>query len=145
MSWIDRRFVRWPDWCFLAYFVGMFAVSAMGLGDPSPGAASIAYDLAVWLHSGLGLLFSVVAVLGIITRRRAAAVQAILGLAVTTLIHGLALMLADPPGIDNLQAGLRLVIAPLMMVPSAWSWRVWMAFREQSGRLTDEREGPANA
>lgn len=105
----------WPWWLMLLYMTGQTIVGVLGLYDPSPSLYAL--DL-VDLYSVLSVIFAVLGVLGLF-RNPKVVMWALYGMALGTMIHGASIMLL-PSG--SLQTGVRLVIAPLMMVPMAHIW-----------------------
>ena len=112
------------------YGLGNVAVGVLAFaGDPSPGLVNtLGYDVAVYAYSGLLVALGLGCTVGIWLGNRKAAVDALLGIALATVVHGITLMTAG-----GLQTGLRLLVAPLMMVPGAIAWRHWMALRSVRG------------
>lgn len=115
--WFSAALAQLARGRMYAYYTGMATVGALGfVGDPSPGLArAIGYTATQWTFS-TGMI--VLAVLAIVARKmRAAEAEAafVIGMGVTTFIHGTALI---STGVAGWQSGVRLAIALLMM----WDW-----------------------
>lgn len=116
---------RWPDWMMAAYCVGTFVVGFMGTGWLPLGLMDKELP-APWpfIYSTLLMTGGLIGLAGIVLHVRKATLWAVIGMAIATLIHGLTIMSGGA-----YQTGLRLVIAPLMMVPTIVGWNFWMTWR----------------
>lgn len=124
---------RWPDWMMSAYCIGTIVVGIVGLGWLP--ASLMDHELPFpWpqFYSLLLIVGGTVGLAGIVIHVIKATVWAVIGLALATLIHGLTIMSAGA-----WQTGLRLVIAPFMMLPAIMGWNFWMTWRSLQ-RTKDE-------
>ena len=126
---------RWPDWMMAAYCLGTILVGFLGVGwMPSTVLEKGLAEPWPQVYSILLILGGAVALAGIVLRVRRATVFAVIGLALATLIHGLTLMVGGA-----WQTGLRLAIAPLMMIPAIVGWNFWMTWRSLQGKKSEEK------
>lgn len=120
---LNKWYYRWP-WtrvAMLAYCIGSIFVGVLGFTDsPSPSIQSQLGTWAVWLYSGIMIVSGAIGALGLF-RSLQATVVSVWALAAASLFHGLAVW-----GAGNPQTGLRLAVAPIMMVPLVWAWKQWL-------------------
>lgn len=114
----NPRSRHWTWHLLQAYMFGQVATGVFGALDPSP---SLGYLNLVWLYSVGLVVCAVIGSAGLYKSPRAV-MWSLYGMALTTLIHGLSIVLAG-----SIQTGARLLIAPLMMIPMAHVW-----WRQQS-------------
>lgn len=113
-AWIGRN---WEDWLVVGYYFGCVAV----------GVAAVLTD-DIYEQSGFGDIWLIgLGVIGIgsigawLDRAYRAEYVLILCMAMITFAHAIILLIVGGDG--TLQAGMRLLYAPLMMVPFAWHRR----------------------
>ena len=104
-------------YCLLCVMVGIVGLTQ----QPSPAFENLFGSAMVYFYSATLVVAGLGGAVGILRSLRAT-VYAVWTIAGATLFHGISLM-AYPTG---LQTGLRLAIAPLMMVPLAWTWWQWL-------------------
>ena len=124
----------WTRVMLSGYLVGCVAVGVLGLVEPPSGAFVV--DGSQWLYSGVMVLFGLVGLVAV-PHHPQVVVRAVWTIAAATLIHGVLAWVEGSP-----LAGLRLAIAPLMMVPAIWGWAQWMMVVKQIHlrRREDERD-----
>lgn len=118
-----------------AYCVGTLVVGILGLGWVPAGLMD--HELvAPWpaVYSSLLIVGGLVGFSGLILHVRKATVWAVVGLSLATLIHGLTIMAGGA-----MQTGMRLVIAPLMMIPAIVGWNFWMTWRSLQRTKSEEK------
>ena len=125
--------LRWPAVMVGLYCLGMVGVGVFGLLErPAPALLDVlGPSWGTWGYSVLLIILGLLGAAGV-ARSPKATVWALYAMAFTTGLHGLALMLNG-----GVQTGLRLFIAPLMMIPCAWCWRRWAALRWHVKGLAD--------
>lgn len=115
---------RWP-WTralMFTYCIGCACVGAIGiLQQPSPAIEHQLGLYAVLLYSWILVGAGIIGAIGIF-RNLQATVISVWAISAATFCHGVAAVLAN----GGLQTGLRLIVAPLMMVPLVWVWRQWL-------------------
>ena len=109
---------HWTWHLLQIYMLGQVATGVFGALDPSP---SLGYLNLVWLYSAGLVVCAIIGMAGLYKSPRAV-MWSLYGMAFTTFIHGLSIVL-----MGNIQTGTRLLIAPLMMIPMAHVW-----WRQQS-------------
>lgn len=114
--WYDR--FPWTRVMITGYLLGCIGVGILGLTDAPTGV--FGQDSTQDLYSWIMVLFGLIG-LGAIPSHPHIVVRAIWAIAFATLIHGI---LAWYSG--QVQTGLRLIIAPLMMFPAIWAWGQWL-------------------
>jgi hypothetical protein len=126
---------RWPDWMMSAYLIGTVITGALGLDWVTGGLMDQELP-APWpeVYSILLMAGGLVGFAGILLHVRKATVWAVVSLSIATLIHGLTLMSGGA-----YQTGLRLAVAPLMMIPAIMGWNFWMTWRSLQ-RTKDEEK-----
>ena len=106
-------------------FVGFIGLG----GDPSPAVDRSLGNYAVMLYSTILVVSGLIGAIGIF-RSVQATVISVWVIAAATFFHGAAAW-AD----NNPQTGLRLMVAPLMMVPLVWVWGQWLRLIKHTTRL----------
>ena len=128
-----KWFYHWP-WTELmmgAYCTAMAFVGLIGFGDdPSTSILGEMGRYAVYTYSGILVVFGLAGSIGIF-RNVQATVISVYAIAAATLFHGANAWASGSP-----QIGLRLLAAPLMMVPLAWVWGQWLRLVKNVNRLT---------
>lgn len=119
LKWYYR--FPWTRVMMFIYCVGCFFVGLIGVsGEPAPTMEQelgfYAVLLYSWILMGAGLLGAI----GIF-RNVQATVIAVWAIAAATFFHGAATLTGG-----SYQTGLRLIIAPIMMIPLVWVWRDWL-------------------
>lgn len=127
---------RWPWtrvmmflYCVASVFVGIVGIVDHPEDPPALGVGGI------HLFSTVLMVFGILGAIGIF-RSLQAVVISIWAIAAATFFHGIA-TLAD----GATQIGLRLIIAPLMMVPMVWSWKQWLVLVKQVKPADRPRRG----
>lgn len=104
-----------------AYCLGCAFVGMIGLGgDPSVSVVDWFGFWAAILYSSILVVCGTIGAIGIF-RSLQATVRSLWGIAGATFFQGVAVFASGSP-----QVGLRLIVAPLMMVPLAWVWVEWL-------------------
>lgn len=123
MEPMKQWYHRWPWtrtlmflYCCCCAFVGVLGFST----GPSQAVENQLGYAALMLYSGIMLGSGIIGAVGIF-RSLKATVISVWCIAAATGFHGLAVISEG-----NLQTGVRLLIAPLMMVPMAWAWMQWL-------------------
>lgn len=112
-------------YCLTCSFVGL-----IGLFDrPSPAIEDQLGYYAVLLYSSILVVSGLIGSIGIFRSIRATVVS-VWAVAGATFFHGVAVIAQGNP-----QTGLRLMIAPLMMVPLVWAWEQWLILFKHVSRL----------
>ena len=112
---------HWPDLSMAVYYIGTVAVGLLALTESSP-TLSVALKGGAALYA-LGMIaMGTMALVSLAIKSRRSEAVAVGGMAILTLIHGALLFIVA--GRDGAVTGLRLGIAPFMMV-------VWCHFRTQ--------------
>lgn len=119
--WYDR--FPWTRVMLAGYLLGCIGVGVLGLTDAPTGV--FGQDGTQDLYSWIMVLFGLIG-LGALPVYPHIVVRAIWAIAFATLIHG---VLAWYSG--QVQTGLRLIIAPLMMFPAIWAWGQWLTVVKQ--------------
>lgn len=117
-------------YCLLCACVGVIGFG----GNPS---AKIADQLGYWavmLYSTILIISGLIGALGIFRNIRATVIS-VWAIAAATFFHGAAAWGQGSP-----QTGLRLMIAPLMMVPLVWAWEQWLRLVHGIDRLTSPQD-----
>ena len=126
-----RWYYRWP-WTralMFSYCIGCACVGILGItNQPAPSITNQLGWYAVLLYSWILVGAGLIGAAGI-WRNLQATVIAVWAIAAATICHGAAVISEG-----GLQTGLRLMVAPLMMVPLAWVWRQWLIFVLHVGR-----------
>lgn len=134
---LARWYYRWP-WTralVFCYCLGISLVGLIGLTDPpSPGFVNTLGWYAVLLFSATLLVSGLIGAAGVFRSIRATVIS-IWAIAAATFFHGAALWSQG-----SFQTGLRLMVAPVMMVPLVWAWEQWLTFVK---RLDSEGPPPA--
>jgi hypothetical protein len=118
-----------------AYFIGTILTGLMGMSWITGGLMDQELP-APWpeVYSILLMAGGVVGFAGIMLHVRKASVWAVVSLSLATLLHGLTLMSGGA-----YQTGLRLVVAPLMMIPAVMGWNFWMTWRSLQRTKGEEK------
>lgn len=133
-DYLSKWYYRYPwtrvlmfCYCLMCSFVGLIGLA------PGGGAPSIAQQLgfyAVMFYSWILIVFGITGAVGIF-RSIHATVVSLWAIAAATFFHGAAILLEG-----SAQTGLRLMIAPIMMVPLAWSWKQWLELVKHVSNLS---------
>ena len=125
-------YYRWPwtrvlmfAYCSMCVFVGLIGLG----GDPAKPVKSQFGYWAVLLYSSILVASGLIGAIGVL-RNVQATVVSVYAIAAATFFHGAAAWGQGSP-----QTGLRLMIAPLMMVPLVWVWSQWLRFVKYTTRL----------
>ena len=131
-EYMTKWYYRWP-WTrvgMFAYCLGCAFVGLIGLGgDPSPAVDKSLGNYTVMLYSVILVVSGLIGAIGIF-RSVQATVISVWAISAATFFHGAAAW-AD----SNPQTGLRLMVAPLMMVPLVWVWGQWLQLVKHTTRL----------
>lgn len=127
-----KWYYRWPwtrvlmfFYCLLCTFVGV-----IGLAErPSAAIQNVWGYYAVLLYSTILVISGAIGAAGIFRSLRATVVS-VWAIAAATFFHGIATWANG-----GAQTGLRLMIAPLMMVPLVWVWSQWLMIVRNVSRL----------
>lgn len=126
--WYYRK--PWTRTLMFLYCLMCSVVGLIGLFDrPSPAIENQMGYYAVLLYSSTLLVSGLIGSLGIFRSIRATVVS-VWAMAAATFFHGAAVIAQGNP-----QTGLRLMIAPLMMVPLVWAWEQWLTMVKHVIRL----------
>lgn len=119
---MTARARRRADVSMLCYGLGTIAVGAIGLaGHPSGRVEHVlGYWLAVYAFSGAFVIAGSLMVVGILAGKRTTSFWAVISVSLCTSIQGVVALFDGAA-----QLGIRLVIAPLMMIPLAVAWQRW--------------------
>lgn len=133
---LARWYYRWP-WTRALVFCYCLAVSFVGLigltDQPSQGLVNTLGRYAVLLYSGILLVSGLIGAAGVFRSIRATVIS-IWAIAAATFFHGAALWSQG-----SFQTGLRLMVAPVMMVPLVWAWEQWLTFVKHVSTLKAPR------
>lgn len=132
-EYLTRWYYRYPWtrvltflYCISSVFVGLIGLDT----QPSPSMLRQLGYYAVLLYSSILIVSGIIGAIGIF-RSVQATVVSLWAIAAATFFHGLAVF-----NDGSTQTGLRLMIAPLMMIPLAWSWKEWLMLVKHVSRLS---------
>lgn len=111
----------WTRTLMCAYCLACSFVGLIGLTEHSRAIENAWGHYAVLLYSWTLIVLGLSGAVGIF-RNIHATVVSVWAIGGATFFHGLAVLFT--PG--GMQTGLRLMIAPLMMVPLVWTWAQWL-------------------
>jgi hypothetical protein len=139
-----RREWAWDDYCLMGYYTLLAVSGTFGVYGLSSPAVEIGLGTLVsaYVFSGIFVVMGVLGVIARWRRARRAEIIVIVTLAMATLIHGLLIVIVASG--TGTQTGLRLVAAPLMMIPfAAFLARVSISPRDiqkaqTAGRLPED-------
>lgn len=127
-----KWYYRWPwtrilmgAYCTACAFVGLIGFST----EPSPSIEAALGYYAVLLYSAILVVSGAIGAIGIF-RNIQATVVSVYAIAAATFFHGAAAISQGSP-----QTGLRLMVAPLMMVPLVWVWGQWLSIVRRVRKL----------
>lgn len=127
----EQWYYRWP-WTRIMMFLYCLACAFVGLiglfENPSPAIKEQLGYYAVLLYSSILVGAGVIGAIGIFRSIRATVIS-VWAVAAATFFHGATLVASG-----SAQTGLRLLIAPLMMVPLVWVWAQWLTVVKQVRR-----------
>lgn len=114
----------------LAYCLGCAFVGLIGFGgEPATSIEDQLGYYAVLLYSGILVVSGLIGAIGVL-RNVQATIVSVYAIAAATFFHGAAAWGQGSP-----QTGLRLMIAPVMMVPLVWVWGQWIRLVKRVNRL----------